>query len=161
MNFVWLIIEVYYVLALRKALIACLPENRVIPPAWLWLELIPGLGFVWQFGNVWVVARSLAREFTSRRLANKRPGLALGTVAFALQCVGLLFVLLSNGGAGHAVPPDRPELVWTVAFWTGWALLLLYAVLWAWYWRLISSYGAALSGESSEIEEGIDVTNRA
>ena len=146
MNFAWLIIEVYYVLVLRRALIACKRENRAIEPGWLWLELVPGLGFLWQFVNVCVVAYSLQSELGSRGLRRHRPGLALGVTAFTLQCIGIAFVVVSNGGAGHALPPHQPSLVWGLLFWTGWTLLLVYAVLWARYWRLIGNYAGALLG---------------
>ncbi len=82
------VVMVFYLLTLQKALSRCAPENRAMNPGLVWLTLIPLFNLVWQFFVVINIAKSLAAEFQKRGLAveEPKPGYTLGIV----MCVGNL-----------------------------------------------------------------------
>lgn len=146
----WLIVQVLYLLALRRALLACSPSNRVMSPRWLWLELVPPFNLVWQFVNVAAVSVSFGRESRSRGVPARRPLLALGTVSCAVQSLAIVLLLLANGGHGPGqIVVDQPSDVLTTPFWesvffVGLFLLVAGVVTWLLYWHRVSRRTTAM-----------------
>jgi hypothetical protein len=86
-----LVVMVFYLLTLQKALNRCSPENRAMAPGMVWLQLIPVFGLVWQFFNVINIAKSLGAEFQKRGIAeDPQPGKTLGLVTCILVCCGFI-----------------------------------------------------------------------
>lgn len=144
---IWLLIEARYVWTLRRALFACSRGNRALPPALLWVELLPVIGLAWQFVNVVVLAKSLEDECRARGVAYRRPGQRLGLTSFALQIVALACALPANGGSGPFSQPTAlgsstvlhgPNPVWLYLCVAGYALMVAFFITWIWYWRLMS-----------------------
>jgi hypothetical protein len=91
---VLLLIMVFYLLTLQKALTRCAPENRAMAPGMVWLQIIPLLGMVWQFFNVINIAKSLGAEFQKRGMAeDPEPGKKLGLVMCILVCCTVIPIL--------------------------------------------------------------------
>lgn len=63
---VGLLIAIFYMLTLSKALSRCRPRNRTMEPGHVWLLFIPFLNIVWQFIVVNRVTESLKNEFRDR-----------------------------------------------------------------------------------------------
>jgi hypothetical protein len=90
----FLVIMVFYLLTLQKALSRCAPENRAMAPGLVWLQIIPLFGLVWQFFNVINIAKSLGAEFQKRGLAeDPQPGKTLGLVMCILGCCSIIPLL--------------------------------------------------------------------
>jgi hypothetical protein len=63
----FIIIAVLFLLTQYKALKAIRPENRLMQPGLVWLQLIPVFGQIWQFFAVTKIAGSIREEITSRQ----------------------------------------------------------------------------------------------
>jgi len=61
-----LVIAIFFLLTLSKALHRCSPRNRTMEPGQVWLNLIPLFNIVWQFITVTRIAESLSNEFYDR-----------------------------------------------------------------------------------------------
>jgi hypothetical protein len=115
-----IVVMVFYLLTLMRALEKCSPYNRTMTPGHVWLQLIPFFGFVWQFFVVGALSSSLKREYDSRRLPiEQQPGRSLGIA----MCVTVLLTWI-------------PYL--------GWVIGIAHLVLWIVYWVKISNYSRAL-----------------
>lgn len=91
---VLLLVMVFYLLTLQKALARCAPENRAMAPGMVWLQLIPLVGLVWQFFNVINIAKSLGAEFQKRGMAEvPEPGKTIGLVMCILVCCSIIPIL--------------------------------------------------------------------
>jgi hypothetical protein len=119
-----LVVTIFFILTLQKALNRCSPENRAMQPGMIWLLLIPLFNIVWIFFVVLNMAKSLGAEFLKRGIAaepepGKTLGLAYAIVAASsiviswIPCVGSL--------AGIAI-----------------------VVLWIMYWVKIAGYSKQL-----------------
>jgi len=98
-----LTILILYLLTLQNTLKEVSPENQKMPPAQVWLALIPLFGLVWMFIIVTKMADSLQAEFAKRNMQNEeaRPGYSLGLTYCILNCCGIIpFIgaLASLGG---------------------------------------------------------------
>jgi hypothetical protein len=62
---VFVVIAVLFLLTQQNTLKAVKPENRLMQPGMVWLQLIPLFGMIWQFSVVSRIADSLAKERTS------------------------------------------------------------------------------------------------
>ena len=83
-----LIAGIFYLVSLHKALAACSPANRSLPPGLVWLNVIPLFSSVWIFVTIVSVASSLRREHVDRSISSDSGhGLGAGLV-FAIS--GLL-----------------------------------------------------------------------
>src|SRR5215212_7146459 len=65
---VLLIVAVFFLITLQRALNLCAPRNRSMEPAMVWLNLIPMFNFYWNFHTVLQISNSLKREFVDRDL---------------------------------------------------------------------------------------------
>jgi hypothetical protein len=61
-----LVIAIFYLLTLQKALSRVSPRNRTMEPGMVWLMLIPCVNIVWQFFVAIRVPESLRNEFRDR-----------------------------------------------------------------------------------------------
>ena len=61
-----LVIAIFYLLTLQKALSRVSPQNRLMEPAMVWLSLVPCFNLIWQFFVAQRVPDSLRNEFRSR-----------------------------------------------------------------------------------------------
>ena len=85
---VWIVIGIFYCLALQKALSRCSTQNRTLSPGLVWLLLIPIFNVVWHFVIVLNMAKSLHAEFVSRNIVEAQsPGLGIGLAISILQAV--------------------------------------------------------------------------
>jgi hypothetical protein len=158
-TFIWpvlgpfsLAIEVVYILALRKALLACRPENRIIRGwGWLWVEILPIVGIIWQFVNVFVISRSLGREYRSRDHVAASPAENWGLAAFGLQVLGITAGVFANQGYGLGSSPSSAEAaanpLWTALGWLGTALVALAVISWLVYWGHVTDHRLRLNAD--------------
>ncbi len=80
-----LIVKVFYLMTLSRALKNCSPQARKSYPGMIWLELIPVIGVVWSFVNVIQVSGSIGNEFRRRNIASEdSPSIMLGIIACIL-----------------------------------------------------------------------------
>jgi ABC-type antimicrobial peptide transport system permease subunit len=63
---VGLIINIFFLLTLSKALSRCSPRNRIMEPGQVWLNLIPFFSLVWIFITVNRISESLSNEYYDR-----------------------------------------------------------------------------------------------
>jgi hypothetical protein len=63
---VGLVIAIFFLLTLSKALSRCRARNRTMEPGQVWLNLIPIFNIVWMFITVNRIAESLSNEFYDR-----------------------------------------------------------------------------------------------
>jgi hypothetical protein len=61
-----LIVGIFFLLTLHRALARCAPHNRRMEPGMVWLNLVPLLSLVWMFITVSRVAETLRNEFRDR-----------------------------------------------------------------------------------------------
>jgi hypothetical protein len=104
-------IQVMYLLTLQNTLKQCSPENQKMPPANVWLNLIPLFNYVWTFIIVNKMADSLQAEFAKRgiNVPEARPGYGVGLAYAICACCGV--VPLINMLAGPAA------LVLFIVYW--------------------------------------------
>jgi hypothetical protein len=89
---VLLIVAIFFLLTLSKALSRCHPRNRTMEPGQVWLNLIPLFNIVWQFITVYRVADSLRNEFSDRgwHRRDEDYGRGLGTAYCVLNLVSAI-----------------------------------------------------------------------
>jgi hypothetical protein len=116
-----ILISIFYILTLSRALNKCAPASRTIETGTLWLLLVPLVNLVWHFFVVLGMAKSLANEFRARNTpaVDPEPGKTLGIA----MCVC---------GAASIIP--------LVGLITG----LVYFVLWIIYWSKIAEFSRKL-----------------
>ena len=137
MAFIWFFVDIRFIRALREALLSCAPKNRRVDPSRLWLEMLPLVGFFWQFTNVIAVSTSLGDEARDAGAPCGRPGLGRGVAMVVLQVLALAFFVAGGVGMGVAMPPDGAVGPWPGLAIVGIILLLGSFLLWSRYWRLI------------------------
>ena len=77
-----IVVAVFFLLTLRKALSRCQPQNRAMSPNSVWWMLVPIFNVVWQFYLYIKIAESLEREFQQRSVeVEAKPGRTLGIFA--------------------------------------------------------------------------------
>ncbi|HET6576256.1 MAG TPA: hypothetical protein VFG68_21825 [Fimbriiglobus sp.] len=86
-----LVIQIFYLLTLSRALRRCRPRNRQMEPGQVWLNLIPCFNIVWIFITVTRLADSLRDEFDDRRLRGDGDfGRSLGITYNVLNLLGAI-----------------------------------------------------------------------
>ena len=129
----WLLLLILYLGTLHKTLRACRPENRVMPPWMVWLQVLPCVIFVWQFVNVIAVGGSLGREFRSRGVAELSPLERLGLAMCGLMTLGFIAAVMSDAGTGLGDPASVSRW-WTVLSWFGDAIRFIGVLAAIVYW---------------------------
>jgi hypothetical protein len=91
-----LVLVIFYLLTLQKALSRVSPRNRLMEPGMVWLMLVPCLNIIWQFLVAIRVPDSLRNEFRERGMDD---GSDYGKgIALTQAILGLV-----GGGAGNVV----------------------------------------------------------
>lgn len=83
-------IEIFYLLTLKRLLLACVPQNRRLGPDEVWLTLIPIFGTYWHFVVVLRLSETLDREFA----ASANPSAGSNGKGIGLAACILLALLL-------------------------------------------------------------------
>jgi hypothetical protein len=118
-----LVVAVFYLLTLQKALSRVAPHNRLMEPGLVWLSLIPLVGLVWSFFIATRVPDSLRNEFRERGMDDlsdygKRIGLANAILGVVLSAADLLSgVAPSLWWAFILIPVGLVSLVLFIFFW--------------------------------------------
>jgi len=119
-----LVVGILYLVSLYKALAACSPANRSLPPGLVWLNVIPLFSSVWIFVTIVSVASSLRREHVDRSIASDSGhGLGAGLV-FAisglLANIAAVSTQLLGAGLGVLYPVFALiALVFWIVHWSG------------------------------------------
>lgn len=84
----FIVVTIFYILTLSRALSKCSAAARTIQPGMLWLLLIPFFNLIWNFFVVLGMAKSLGNEFRIRgtQAAEAEPGKSIG-IAMAICAV--------------------------------------------------------------------------
>jgi len=90
-----LVVAVFYLLTLQKALSRVARHNRLMEPGLVWLSLIPLVGLVWSFFIATRIPDSLRNEFRERGMDDlsdygKRIGLANAILGVVLSAAAVL-----------------------------------------------------------------------
>jgi len=95
-----IIVGIFFLIEQQNILKAIQPENRLMRPGEVWLQLIPLFGLVWQFIVVIRISESIQREFASwqndniiglpdaqvAHVLNTRPTYDIGLAVCILNC---------------------------------------------------------------------------
>lgn len=84
-----LIPKIFYLITLQSTLASISPENRKMPPAHVWLLLIPLFSLVWHFFVIKSIAESITAEANSlgKKLAEPMPAYNIGLAMCILNCL--------------------------------------------------------------------------
>jgi hypothetical protein len=118
-----LVVAVFYLLTLQKALSRVAPHNRLMEPGLVWLSLIPLVGLVWSFFIATRVPDSLRKEFRERGNDDlsdygKRIGLANAILGVVLSAANVLSSIAPSVWWGFIlIPVGLVSLVLFIIFW--------------------------------------------
>lgn len=129
---VFVVIAVLFILTQQNTLKAVKPENRLMQPGMVWLQLIPLFGQIWQFIVVSRIAGSLGKErtsfqedsilgladYTAAEQIGERPTYGIGLAYCVLEVID---VLMSTAWA-HLLP--------TVQGLVGLAMMICWVIYW-------------------------------
>ena len=89
---IFLVVAIFFILTLSRALAKCSPQSRTMAPAMVWLLLIPLVNLVWQFFVVMGMSNSLGNEFRARGMTNapQEPGKQLGLAMCVCSVCGII-----------------------------------------------------------------------
>lgn len=87
-----LVVTVFYLITLQKTLQAISPQNRLMPPANVWLLLIPIFNLVWQFIVINKIADSIKLECMHLNIPTDedRPTQKIGNTKNVLSICGII-----------------------------------------------------------------------
>jgi hypothetical protein len=109
-----LILAILFLLTQQNTLKAILPENRLMNPGLVWLELIPVFGQCWQFLVAARIAGSIRKELEFRQedtilglsdasaigREGRRPTYVIGITYCTLNVIGILLNMFLTIGPG-------------------------------------------------------------
>jgi len=101
----FIVVYVFYILTLSRALNKCSVSSKTIQPGTLWILLITLVNFVWYFIVVLGMAKSLGNEFRSRNVqgVEPEPGKSIG-IAMAICAVCAVIPIVGiAAGLAHLV----------------------------------------------------------
>jgi hypothetical protein len=129
-----IVVAVFYLLTLQKALSRVERHNRLMEPGLVWLSLVPLVGLVWNFFIGVRIPDSLRNEFRERGIDDmsdygKRIGLANAVLGVVMVAVDLLSIV-------------APSLMWQVVLIP---LGLIALVLFIFFWVKIARYSKELA----------------
>jgi hypothetical protein len=110
-----LVLYIFYILTLSRALSKCSASSRTMEPGMVWLLLVPIVNLVWDFRVVIGLAKSLGNEFRLRNIPNDdpQPGMLLGiTMCTFGACETIRFL-----GAFLGVLAFAAHLVLLILYW--------------------------------------------
>jgi hypothetical protein len=135
---VWLVVDIFYLLTLQKALNRVSPRNRLMEPGQVWLMFVPCLNIVWGFLIAIRIPDSLKNEFQAR---GRDDGSDYG------KTIGLTYCILSlvGGFLGNGVSkiPDMEavgSIISVIVLVINFALLIV-------FWVKISNYSKMLEAD--------------
>jgi hypothetical protein len=132
-----LVLLIFYILELKRALSKCAPENRTIDRHLVWLLIIPVFNILWHFIIVQNIACSLRNEFQKRNITSeKKPGHLIGiwlSIFFGLANIHMVIFLL--------IPTNYQPYLTLLAYF----IELLWVILWVIYWVKINTFSKLLS----------------
>jgi hypothetical protein len=87
-----LLLYIFYILSLSRALSKCSVASRTMQPGMVWLLLVPLFNLVWQFIVVIGLADSLGKEFRARGILNAEPepGKTIGIAMCVCAVCGII-----------------------------------------------------------------------
>jgi hypothetical protein len=135
-----LVIAIFYLLTLQKALSRVAPRNRLMEPGLVWLMLIPCVNFVWQFFIAIQVPDSLRNEFRDR---GRDDGTDYGKgIALGQAILGIVSAVIGNamGMTGD------PQLALAGNAISG-IMSLIGLILFIVFWVKIAGYSAQLAAD--------------
>lgn len=117
-------------------------ENRTLQPGWVWLQLIPAVGQIWQFVVVTRISSSIRKQWqaadedsilgidadTVATARNSKPTLAIGITYCTLNAACIFFNLFLTAG------PNSKEAM--IVGSTG----LISVVCWVIYWVALAGW---------------------
>ncbi len=118
-----LVVAVFYLLTLQKALSRVARHNRLMEPGLVWLSLIPLVGLVWSFFIATRVPDSLRNEFRERGMDDftdygKRIGLANAVLGVVLSAAAVLSIIAPSLWWGFVlIPLGLVSLMLFIIFW--------------------------------------------
>jgi hypothetical protein len=137
---VWLIIAIFFVLTLQKALSRVSPRNRLMEPGMVWLLLVPCVNIVWQFLVAIRVPDSLRNEFRDRRQddgSDYGKGIALTGIIVGL--IGGVVAQVMRGA-----PPETALAVSAVAG----IASIIQLVMFIMFWVKVANYSSRLGADA-------------
>lgn len=142
---VLLVIGIFFLRTLSKALERCHPDNRAMSPGSVWFNLIPCFNVVWQFVTVIRVGDSLKNEFVERRLDEGGDyGKTLGLAAILL---GIFGGVIQN--APRAAAPNDPQMA-LIGAGVGGLISMAQLALFVLYWVRVAGYSRQLADDDEE-----------
>lgn len=146
-----IVVVVYYLLTLQKALQRCHPDNRRMQPGMVWLNLVPCLNVIWHFVTAIQVPDSLKAEFQDRGL--DEGGDYGKTIGLSYCVLGLV------SGAAQQVPvlldPNNPNMA-LVGMGLGGVLGIINLALWITFWVRIAGYSRQLAEHAESYSDDGD-----
>ena len=130
------------------------PENRLLQPGWVWLQIIPFLGQLWQFVVVARIASSIQKEWraggeesvlgisheAAQDVTRSKPTLIIGMVYCTLNAIVVFMNLVFRGTGGDS-------LVMVQGF-----LAIASIVCWVFYWIALAGWARRLK---QKMEPGV------
>jgi hypothetical protein len=142
-----IVIGIFYLLTLQKALSRVSPRNRLMEPGMVWLMLIPCVNIIWQFMIAINVPGSLRNEFRDR---GRDEGSDYGKSIALTNCIlGIVSGIISN------VFGRTPDMERAGAF-ISVVASLLGLVLFIVFWVRIAGYSSQLAANDSYRQRDID-----
>lgn len=136
-----LVIAIFYLLTLQKALSRVSPHNRKMEPGMVWLSLIPCVNIVWQFFIAIQVPDSLKAEFQER---GRDDGSDYGKSIALTNCIlAIVGAVISNG---LSVSKELATVGTAVSGISGLIQLILFIV----FWVKIANYSAMLAADPGD-----------
>ena len=92
---VFVVVGVFFLITLSRALRKCSLSSRTMEPGLVWLLLVPFVNLVWQFFVVSALSNSLGNEFRTRGIVNvePQPGKAIGIAMCVCSACSIIPVL--------------------------------------------------------------------
>lgn len=132
---------IFFMLTQQNTLKALKPENRLMKPGLVWLQMIPLFGLVWQFFVVIRIADSIRKEIASGGEESvlgfsnvsaveehgKRPTFAIGITYCFLIDIGIVIVRL--------LPHEPPGIAAIIGL-----VSLAGMICWVVYWVQLAQY---------------------
>jgi len=116
-----IVITIFYILTLSRALEKCSPQSRTMQPGMTWLMLIPLFNIIWHFFVVLALSASLSNEFRARGIAAPpEPGKGIGLAMCICSATCIIPILGAVTG-------------------------IAYLVLWIMYWVKIAEFSRMLN----------------
>jgi hypothetical protein len=120
---VGLVITIFYLLTLQKALSRVTPRNRLMEPGMVWLTLIPVFNIIWNFFIATRIPDSLRNEFRDRgRDDGSDYGKGVGLTSAILVVVSIPLNMISQVSKSPAIgilllPLGLASLIVFIMFW--------------------------------------------